>query len=173
MAPSKGCRSATRPGWHCSVPTSRTSASRSRTGGSTAADVLTAAGWSVVIFEKGRNHLIDPNDPSRLSPDFSNDEIKFMVRHFLGPDPLLEPRTFRTSEQDGDRIRTGEVNNVASTVGGGGTHADRKGPRFRQDDLCMLPEWGPIDGASVIDWPLSYDDLEPAYAQAEQLIGVA
>ena len=35
-------------------------------GGSTAADVLTAAGWSVVIIEKGRNHLIDPDDmPSR------------------------------------------------------------------------------------------------------------
>ena len=27
--------------------------------GATVADVLTEAGWSVVIFEKGRNHLID------------------------------------------------------------------------------------------------------------------
>jgi choline dehydrogenase-like flavoprotein len=26
-------------------------------GGSTAADVLTAAGWSVVIFERGKNYL--------------------------------------------------------------------------------------------------------------------
>jgi len=62
-------------------------------GGSTAADILTAAGMSVVIFEKGRNHLIDLDDPNRLAEDFSNDEIKFMFRHFLGPDPLLEPRT--------------------------------------------------------------------------------
>ena len=29
-------------------------------GGSTAAEVLTRAGWSVVIMEKGRNHLLDP-----------------------------------------------------------------------------------------------------------------
>ena len=29
-------------------------------GGSTAAEVLTKAGWSVVIMEKGRNHLLDP-----------------------------------------------------------------------------------------------------------------
>ena len=34
---------------------------------STVADVLTEAGWSVVIFEKGRNHLIDLADP-RHSP---------------------------------------------------------------------------------------------------------
>ena len=27
--------------------------------------------------------------------DYSNDEIKFISRHFLGPDPLIEPRTFR------------------------------------------------------------------------------
>lgn len=142
-------------------------------GGSTAADVLTAAGWSVVMFEKGRNHLIDPADPSRLASDFSNDEIKFMARHFLGPDPLLEPRTFRGSENDGDRTHTGEVNNVPSTVGGGGTHADGKVPRFREDDFRMLSEWGPVEGASLADWPVGYDDLEAAYAEAERLIGVA
>jgi gluconate 2-dehydrogenase alpha chain len=142
-------------------------------GGSTAADILTAAGWSVVIFEKGRNHLIDTADPSRLAADFSNDEIKFMIRHFLGPDPLLEPRTFRASVRDGDRTHTGDVNNVPSTVGGGGTHADGKVPRFREDDFRMLSEWGPVDGASVADWPLGYDDLESAYAAAERLIGVA
>ena len=27
-------------------------------GGATAADVLTAAGWTVTIVEKGRNHLL-------------------------------------------------------------------------------------------------------------------
>ena len=142
-------------------------------GGSTAADVLTAAGWSVVIFEKGRNHLIDAADPSRLASDFSNDEIKFMARHFLGPDPLLEPRTFRTGEDDGERTHTGEVNTVPSTVGGGGTHADGKVPRFRDDDFRLLSEQGPIEGATVADWPIGYDDLETFYAEAERLIGVA
>src|SRR5438067_9257189 len=81
-------------------------------GGSAAADVLTAAGWSVVIFEKGRNHLIDLDDPTRLGTEYSNDEIKFMTRHFLGPDPLLEPRTFRVGDDDGDRAFVGDVNNL-------------------------------------------------------------
>ena len=84
-------------------------------GGSTAADVLTAAGWSVVIFERGRNHLIHLDEPQKLKEDYSNDELKFMMRHFLGPDPWLEPRTFRQSEADGDHAYVGDVNNLPAT----------------------------------------------------------
>ena len=61
-----------------------------------------------------------------------------MRRHFLGPDPLLEPRTFRRDDDDGDRLETGDVNNLPSTVGGGGFHADGKLPRFREDDFKPL-----------------------------------
>ena len=57
-------------------------------GGATAAEVLTRAGWSVVIMEKGRNHLLDPDDLTKPAADYSNDEIKFISRYFLGPDPL-------------------------------------------------------------------------------------
>jgi len=142
-------------------------------GGATAADVLTAAGWSVVIFEKGRNHLIDLADPSRLLGDFSNDEIKFIERYFLGPDPFLEPRTFRVGPEDGDHAFVGEVNSIPSTVGGGGTHADGKVPRFREEDFAMLSSRGPHEGASVADWPLDYAELEPFYAEAERMIGVS
>ena len=78
-------------------------------GGSTAADILTAAGMSVVIFEKGRNHLIDLDDPNRLAEEFSNDEIKFFRRYFLGPDPFLEPRTYRRDNDDGDHLFAGQT----------------------------------------------------------------
>lgn len=142
-------------------------------GGAAAADVLTRAGWSVVIFEKGRNHLLDPQDMTRPSGDYSNDEIKFFYRHFLGPDPLIEPRTFRTSEEEGDHIHVGEVNTVPSTVGGGGTHADGKVPRFMEDDFALRSVLGPQPDAEVADWPLGYGELEPYYAQIEGAVGVA
>jgi choline dehydrogenase-like flavoprotein len=142
-------------------------------GGSTAAEVLTRAGWSVVIMEKGRNHLLDPADLSRPAGDYSNDEIKFTTRYFLGPDPLVEPRAFRRSAADGEHTHVGEVIMIPSTVGGGGTHADGKVPRFREEDFALRSTYGPQEGAHVDDWPLSYDELEPFYAEVEKAIGVA
>jgi choline dehydrogenase-like flavoprotein len=142
-------------------------------GGATAADELTRAGRSVVIFERGHNYLIDPLHPYDFLQVFSNDELKYTFRHFLGPDPWLEPRTFRRRESDGDRLLVGEVNNLPATVGGGSVHADAKLYRFREGDFRMLTELGPAAGANVADWPLEYDDLEPYYATAERMIGVA
>ena len=134
-------------------------------GGSTVADVLTAAGWSVIVLEKGRNHLLSLEPPYEPSGDLSNDEIKFHRRHFLGPDPLLEPRTYRRSEADGERLFAGEVNNLPSTVGGGGFHADAKLPRLREEDFHLFTARGGVDGATVADWPVQYADLEPHYAE--------
>ncbi|MFZ6003318.1 MAG: GMC family oxidoreductase [Actinomycetota bacterium] len=142
-------------------------------GGATVAEVLTDAGWSVVVLEKGRNHLVDLAPPHAPLAHFSNDEIALTRRHMLGPDPLLEPRTYRRSVDDGDRILVGEVNNLPSTVGGGGVHADAKLPRFREEDFRLRSERGPVDGASVEDWPLGYDDLEAHYAAVEAAFGVA
>lgn len=142
-------------------------------GGATVADVLTRRGMSVVIVEKGRNHLVDLDDPRRLLDHFSNDEVKFVHRHFLGPDPVTEPRTFRLSADEGDHTHVGEVNSIPSTVGGGGTHADGKVPRFRADDFELLSLLGPVEDAAVADWPVGYDELEPFYAEAERSVGVA
>ena len=141
--------------------------------GATAADVLTAAGWSVVMLEKGRNHLLALDPPYEQLGHVSNDEIKFFRRHFLGPDPYLEPRSYRRDESDGDHTLVGEVNNLPSTVGGGGFHADGKLPRLRAVDFKARSELGPIEGADIVDWPVDYDELEPYYAEAERLIGVA
>jgi gluconate 2-dehydrogenase alpha chain len=142
-------------------------------GGATAAHVLTEAGWSVIVLEKGRNHLLSLEPPFAPLGEISNDELKFMFRHFLGPDPFLEPRTFRRTDADGDRIFTGDVNNLPAGVGGGGFHADGKLPRFREVDFRARSELGPIAGADLVDWPLGYDELEPYYAEAERVVGVA
>jgi gluconate 2-dehydrogenase alpha chain len=141
--------------------------------GATTAEVLTAAGWSVIVLEKGRNHLLELEAPFGPLGHVSNDEVKLLRRYFLGPDPWSEPRTFRRRESDGDRIFTGDVNNLPSTVGGGGFHADGKLPRFREVDFRLASELGPVDGADVVDWPLDYDELEPCYAEAERVVGVA
>ena len=58
-------------------------------------------------------------------------------------------------------------------VGGAGFHADAKLPRFREVDFRVVSELGPIAGGDLVDWPFGYDELEPYYAAAETLIGVA
>jgi gluconate 2-dehydrogenase alpha chain len=142
-------------------------------GGSTAAEVLTAAGWSVVMLERGANHLVDTEAPYALRGHFSNDELKFRHRYFIEPDPLVEPRTFRRVGAAADREWVGPVNDLPATVGGGGVHADGKVPRFRPDDFACLSANGPMPGADLVDWPVTYDEMEAYYTAAEYLIGVS
>src|SRR6478736_4956670 len=129
-------------------------------GGSTVADVLTAAGRSVIVLEKGRNHLLSLEPPFEGLGHFSNDEVKFVDRHLLGPDPLLEPRAYRRAVEDGDDLHVGDCHAIPSTVGGGGVHADAKLPRLRATDFALRSTLGPVEGADVVDWPLDYDELE-------------
>ena len=58
-------------------------------GGATAAEVLTAAGWDVIVLEKGPNRLLELEPPYGLKSDLASDEVKLWFRWFLGPDPLL------------------------------------------------------------------------------------
>jgi choline dehydrogenase-like flavoprotein len=41
------------------------------------------------------------------------------------------------------------------------------------DDFRLRSKYGPIEGANVVDWPISYEDLEPYYLKAEEIIGIS
>ena len=111
---------------------------------------------------------------SRALGHLSNDEVKFDRRHFLGPDPLLEPRTLPAHR--GRREREQRRRREQHAVDG-----RRRGlPRRRQaaartarSTSGSRASSGPVDGADVADWPVDYDEMEPYYAEAERLIGVA
>ncbi|MBV6510509.1 MAG: 6'''-hydroxyparomomycin C oxidase [Acidimicrobiales bacterium] len=139
-------------------------------GAATAAMVLAEAGWDVVVFEKGRNYFSDLTEPAPGTL-FSNDELK-MLRGFGGPDTEGEPRAFRSTADDPEPLEVGFVNNLPTTVGGGSAHWDAKVPRFWDIDFEKLTRLGPIDGADVVDWPVSYSEMAPYYDAVEQLIGV-
>ena len=94
-----------------------------------------------------------PRRSDEPAGDYSNDEIKFITRWFLGPDPLVEPRAFRRSADEGEHTHVGEVNSIPTTVGGGGTHADGKVPRFREEDFRMRSTYGPQQDADVPTGP--------------------
>jgi choline dehydrogenase-like flavoprotein len=143
-------------------------------GGSSVAEVLTRFGQKVLILEAGPNYYVGLDDPSPLMPTtrFSNDELKLDRRLFIKQDPLVEPRTFRVQESDGDRTVIGAVNAIPKTVGGAAVHADVKTPRFQPTDFQLGTLLGSVPNASFADWPVQYDALEPFYAHAERAIGV-
>jgi len=36
---------------------------------------------------------------------------------------------------------------------------------MKPKDFRLLSEYGPIEGANIVDWPITYEELEPYYAK--------
>ena len=144
-------------------------------GGGPVAYVLATNGQKVLVIEAGPCHLDFLDDPNQQPvPRFSNDELKIERRNFIEVQDRVDPRTWRNSEADGDRIDdlTGNVQGLPRTVGGGGLHADLKMPRFAPVDFQLGTALGGVPNATFADWPLQYAELEPFYAWGERLAGV-
>jgi choline dehydrogenase-like flavoprotein len=156
-------------------------------GGSMAALALAQSGrfGRITVLEKGPNYYRDLEGPNfnEMTVAFSNDEIKFGQRagsgaaadSLIDADLLLDPRSFRTSTGVAREI-VGDVQRLPQLVGGGLTHSDWKARRLRPADFrlkTLADQFGyDITNSTTVDWPISYDDLEPFYALAEQIIGV-
>jgi len=145
-------------------------------GGGPAACILAQAGLKVLVVEAGVNYFDGLDDPTRMpTPRFSNCELKFGYRNNIQPDPVVDPRTWRSKVSDGDRTFVGAIQGLAKTVGGGAVHADLKMPRFEPQDFTLGTSigstWNPM-GTNFADWPVDYDMLEPFYTYCEYALGV-
>ncbi len=156
-------------------------------GGGAAAYALAAGGKNVLVLECGHNPWPGLDGPALPLPRHSNDELKYALREYIQPLSRLEPRTFRQHATETAAIHD-DVNLLPRAVGGAFQHADCKVPRYNTFDFeiksrlesllgatpgLAIPGFG-SDSASAnfADWPFSYADLEPYYAEMELLHGV-
>ena len=58
-------------------------------------------------------------------------------------------------------------------VGGSSNFMSGMLHRLHPDDFRLKSKYGEIEGANVVDWPITYDDLEPYYTLAEELVGIS
>ena len=139
--------------------------------GGIAADVLTSAGADVLAIEAG---------PELGSADASLDEVANDSRARLSaPKALAEAPTWRFTQDGGAGPAPWPVLMV-NGVGGSTVHYPGLSARLHPWNFASrtrtIERYGagaiPV-GSTLADWPLSYAELEPAYAAVERAIGVA
>lgn len=120
-------------------------------GGTLAAHELIHAGWRVLMIERGGWVSRGPQNwaPEAVGP--------------LGPYYSTET-PYRAI--GGERPVIGSL----QCVGGPSVFYGGVSLRFRAEDFHPAPE---IVGSSGARWPFAYEDVEPQYARAEAIIGVA
>jgi choline dehydrogenase-like flavoprotein len=140
-------------------------------GGGIVAKELATAGWSVVMLERG---------PWLQSASFGHHELRDgwvtgQHRVPFGPYPW-EVRTVRANDRDAGRVvrpRDSRYGALPACVGGGTVYYGAMAWRFQAETFRLRSYFGPIPGANLEDWPISYDDLEPCYEKAEYELGVS
>src|SRR5690349_9137575 len=138
-------------------------------GGILAAE-LSKAGIKVLGLERG---------PRLKTADFEpHDELRYFQRQDLRPDPKRQPVTWRPNPTA--RAHPLSSLNYGNQAGGGTVHYGTLSWRMHEDDF--RPRSGTVErygasaipaDSSLVDWPLSYADLEPFYDKAEYELGVS
>ncbi len=126
-------------------------------GGGTLAHELTRRGIKVVLLEAGRRESL---------ATFSQNPGEA-----FGQLTWLEPRT-----QSGSVSTTRDFPTLPSwtarTVGGTTVHWTAATPRNRDWEIKARTTYGDIPGTSLIDWPISYEELKGYYQLAERRLVV-
>lgn len=139
-------------------------------GGGVVAKELSVAGMSVVLFERGGWAKYDDHDQDEL---FS--QRTTVLGNAYGPDNIRYKRVRMWSEGEKTIVlpNEGGYGNNAACVGSGTVSYGAMAWRFMPEDFKMKSTYGHVEGTTLEDWPISYEDLEPCYEKAEWEIGVA
>ncbi len=123
---------------------------------------LSTNGFRVVVLEQG---------PYRTESDFTHNEIEVLTQDKLTNHPKLQPNTFRKTPDEKAKPQRALI--YGRCVGGTSVHFTANFWRFHEIDFMERSKVGPVPGADLRDWPITYADLEPNYTKVEWEIGVS
>ena len=126
-------------------------------GGGTLATDLALKGVDTVVLEAGGRHEID---------DFSNDEWGM-----FGQISWLDART-TSGDWRVAKDFSGLPAWIVKAVGGSTVHWAGASLRFQPHEFKVRTTYGDVPGANLLDWPITLEEMEPFYAQAEDRMGV-
>ena len=126
---------------------------------------LSSAGFSVVILEQGPH--LQPGDFKHDEWDYTQNEGLVWGRR------KGHPQTFRRYEHEKAEIVDGAALGYAHNVGGSSAHFSGNFWRLRPIDFMEASVLGPIAGTNFVDWPISYEELEPYYTKVDWEIGLS
>ncbi|MEP6574424.1 MAG: GMC family oxidoreductase [Gemmatimonadota bacterium] len=130
--------------------------------GGVVARELAIAGFRVIVLEQG---------PYLKAADFRHDELAVSRLGALTNDFTAQPTTFR--ENENQVAVPAQVLQYGRLVGGGSVHFTANYWRFREVDFHEASLKGGVAGADLVDWPISYAELEPYYTKVDWEIGVS
>jgi len=138
-------------------------------GGGPVALTLAEAGYSVLVLEKG---------PWLTEKDFFKDELACCIHNVYTPDLHEEQHVVETEDDYGGWTSQATSESGwnfwnGNCVGGSSNFMSGFFYRFKPVDFKLHSTFGPIEGANIVDWPISYDDLEPYYTKVEHKVGVS
>ncbi len=126
-------------------------------GGGVLANELAQKGVSVVSLEAGGRHLPE---------DFINDEWDS-----FGQLAWLDPRT-TSGDWRVAKDFSGLPAWIVKSVGGTTQHWAGASLRFQDHEWKAATNYGNVQGASLLDWPIDGAEMAPWYAKAEDKLGV-
>jgi len=135
---------------------------------------LGQAGHNVLVLEKG---------PWLTENEFYKDELACCRRSVYTPELKDERHVIEdydgkdqagqykwkaeSTEESGSDLWNGNC------VGGSSNFMSGFFYRLKPKDFRLKSEFGEIKDANVVDWPISYQDLEPYYEKTERLVGIS
>ncbi|MDB5952727.1 MAG: putative glucase dehydrogenase alpha subunit [Massilia sp.] len=126
-------------------------------GGGTLGNELAQRGVKVVMLEAGKHYT---------QADFENDEWAMFNK--------ISWLDKRISAGGWHHTKTWPILPawIVKGVGGSTVHFSGVALRFQKHDFETRSVYGQVEGANVLDWPITYADLAPYYDKAEKKMGV-